>query len=276
MNNIHGWMEMYMERFPNLHAYIKHPDDIHKSTDDAIFLVTDDDPSLSIEWKQSNARRLICINHCSTYRIPGLRYYIGTRYFCNSPSMKWALPCWNIVDMQDKLKSVKQHDDGQVHLAFVGSGNIPYTYDDITKHFNNADGITFHIINRNIPSKLSKTNIHYYENTDVFTMISVLSACHFVFCDPTHPLQTAKEKDVMSAAVPLAFGTRCVLIMSKSWANFYCLRSPLRLTTMPMHISVDMFHANVHQVDKEFLELQRHRNNIFSDLMNEIFNSMKN
>lgn len=254
-NNFHGWLDMYIERFPNMK--LLPPTHLNPDDHTVIVLVTDDDPTFKQEWRETQKHKILYIHHFHVHRF-SCQHSIGTRFYPSMPHQAWAIPCWNVLGAQEKLALLS--NDATPHVALVGVSNVPASYEDLRHVFSNPDDIVFHVVNRTIHHKINAPNIVYHEGVSAKEMIDILGKCHFAACmEEVH-----RREHLLSAIVALAFGTKCALIMPTSWPAMYKLHSPV-VYDQKIHISTDMFDVN--RVDAEFCELTSQRDNLLDNFL---------
>ena len=256
------WKEYYENVF-NFKLNWYNVNDYDPNNYDYIILLTDDDYSFKEEWLKDHSTKIICIDHHASIRRENVSYRIGTRYFNLRPQCNWALPSYQIINIEEKKKILKENN--KINIMMLGTQNTPRSENILISLFNNFDDIEFHIVNRMIPYKYTKPNISIYQNCSVNTMISIAKKCDYVLCID-YPGNNEPINNSISSSVPLSFGTGCQLIIPSSWNNYYKFKSAITYDDT-IQLNKDM---KIDDVYDELNEIILHRNNTFNNIINHI------
>jgi hypothetical protein len=235
-----GWIQFYRSFFqkgiPNFVPFIIKPVNMFNSEFrkyDLIILTTDDDPAFKDGWI---SEKVVKISHVNFERRPLITKTIYNRpYDIVAP---WALPCFPIVNVDDKLTFFKK-GTGDINILLIGYYS---TYEfDIFNRMVCADGndrkIVLHFISRRtLPFQSTccerlKSNIStkFYVNIDTNDMFKLLGIADYLCIEcsshPTHHYES------MSGAIPTSFSCLTPLIIDKNMNSYYKFQNAIEYNT---------------------------------------------
>ena len=255
------WELLYNKIF-NINKEWLNPYSINIHNYDYIFLITDDDASLTHKINDTNYNKIICINHYDIIRNNNNIYeYINTRFFYNSIITNWALPCYNYISKKEKYNLLINK---KINIACIGVHNIPKSEEYLKKLFDNFFDINFHLIVRYTNFKINKyNNIKLYININTVDMINLVKTCNYILCfNNSYDLIYR----CMSGCIPLSFTLGCRLIIPDIWNKYYKFKSCI---TYKDKIITDNNLDYLNDLYDEQLNLINHRNTIFNDIINK-------
>jgi GR25 family glycosyltransferase involved in LPS biosynthesis len=261
------WKEYYENVF-NIKLNWYNVNDYDPANYDNIILLTDDDYSFKEEWLKNHSTKIICINHNGSRIRRRTSYHIGTRYFNLRPQCNWAIPSYQIINIEEKKKILKENN--KINILMLGTQNTPHSENILISLFDNFDDIEFHIINRMIPYKYTKQNISIYQNCSVDAMISIAKKCDYILCvDYTLENGHINKQPIhnsMSSSVPLSFSIGCQLIIPSAWNDYYKFKSAITYDDM-IHLNKE---TKLNDIYDELNEIILHRNNTFNNNIDHI------
>jgi hypothetical protein len=195
---------------------------------DAIFLLTDDDPTFH-EWDPC-IHKMICIDHYYVIRNPRpFAARIATRVFQNRPEAPHVLSICDAISFEDKMEIVQASN--KIHIMTLGSGTIPPDKTVLQELFGNdfEQKIELHIVTRTFalaptaPQEFADCpNIHLYHNATPDECFDLLRKCTFVLCYALHEHHTWHS---VSGAMFMAYMFGCKMIMPDEWQDVFQLDS---------------------------------------------------
>lgn len=218
-----SWKAYYDNMFDTGHKIWLHTcDSVDLSSYGVVFLLTDDDPTFTESMRNTYGSKTVCIEHWYKQRVPGFATHIGLRYSPLEPMRAFALPTYQAVSKEAKTFIVD--NDNTIHVALLGSCNVPTSPDALYNLFENTKGIMFHAMAREIQHDLSTaSNIKTYANIPTTQMFDVLNQCSYVMCIGSH----RHHEEIISGSIPLAFNVGARLIIPRSWNELYQFKSCL-------------------------------------------------
>jgi hypothetical protein len=216
------WYEYYNKLF-NIEMKWYSCNNFNPNNYDYIILLTDDDYSFKEEW--INKDKIIIIDHSAHIRRANNNVLerIGTRFFSNRPSCKWALPCYNGISKINKIKYLENED--KINIVCIGIQNRPPSIFFLKKLFNNFNNIIFHIISRNLDNiYLNYDNIKTYLYCPTKLMFEIVKKSHYILCID-NPHNSEPIANSMSGAIPISFSYGCNLIIPSIWQKYYNFKS---------------------------------------------------
>jgi len=226
-NNSLGWLEFYDSHFKEETFDFKYKNinefEYFKNNFDLIFITTDDDYEFKNEWINDKFinDKCISINHYYTIRRDEYKYNLGTRPFMDNSNEQWAIPCYKILNSNDKQNMF----ESEINIVIIGGLNDGLNYNIINRVESNNQ-IVLHVCGRN-PNSINIRNINNsniiiktYFNIDTIEMIGLLKKCDFILTDCSNNTNHINGK-TMSGVIPLAFSTLTPLIISTINNNIY-------------------------------------------------------
>jgi hypothetical protein len=276
-NHVHAttWKDFYTKLYPIF--YWTHYESFTFEYDryDYVFLITDDDFSLSDEFIFRNKKNMICIDHSYKYRRYSIDpfYHIGTRPFIQN-YRKWAIPCYPIInDVKEKV-DILTNNNNNIHIVILG-GQFEYNIKLINRISSKNNNIILHIISRTIHLKSlyaidKKFTLYLHENISVNKMMDILKRSKYIVCDMVNNRDHINGKS-MSGSIPFAFNMLSILIISNINNAFYDFKSALTFNLFSNEcIEID------NRIDNgEIQKIYDERNiliDIFHNHINEIMN----
>ena len=185
---------------------------------DVVFLVTDDNPKYG-HIRDIYKERTISIDHWYLPRCES-KVKVCTRKFFNRIDLPYAMPCYNIISIQDKFELIKSKS--RLQVIFVGRFNVPSSF--TFAFFSNFEDIDFHLIIWDMkPSyiKFLKDIPNFYIHSEIETedMMNLMKSAHYVFFNPSYIEGYPNHKT--SATLHLAVSTLVKPIIPKSWNDNY-------------------------------------------------------
>lgn len=237
--NNYKWLEFYESHFKNkLNFNFEYKDlnlvEQNLNLYDCVFIPTDDDPNIKHSWITSeNVNKFICLQHYYLLRNPIYKNYIALRPYDNSisPFVNWALPCYPIVNIEEKNIILKNKENNDINILILGGIREKYNHKVINRLFSLFNKkIIIHIIatylkNENIDllqSNLSKhltLHVHKGGGMDTCDMINIVENCDALLLDVTTNADHIDKS--MSGCIPLAFSCLTPLIISTRMNSFY-------------------------------------------------------
>ena len=189
---------------------------------DLIFVLTDDDSAFHDEWLNNYGHKIILIEHHNKIRRPqNIFNRIGVRFFNSRPLLKWILPCYNGISINNK----QQIQNNKINVSCVGTQNIPPSVEFLRLLFNNFDDITFHIIAYDIKNDLIADNIKLYPLCTTVKMFEVIKLSQYILF--IHHQTNGCDSCKMSGAIPIAFSYGCQIIIPELWQQYYSFKSAI-------------------------------------------------
>ena len=222
-----------------------------------VFLLTDDDNT----FKDNNKIKIICIEHIDYIRRINVKFRIGTRFFINRPECLWAIPCYNILNKQDKLDILNK--ENKINIVCLGK-NQPPKIDYLKNLFINFNEINFYLITREQQYNYEfYNNIFIYNNCLTNIMLDILTKSHYILClDLNNSDHYIKQS--ISASIPLSFNFGCQLIIPKLWQNNYNFKSIISYNKNKLILNKNI---NLDLIYEEQQEIINHRNKIFNQII---------
>ena len=164
-----------------------------------LFTTEDDKIQRQIYLTETHYKKSICIDHwyeIRNYKIP-LKNHIATRPFKNN-FRKWALPCYEYLNINEKLKYLKTDE---INLVILGGS--PYNMNLINKItcLDKNFKIKLNIISRNINKKYfinnlnnNNINIELHENLNTIQMIKYIIESDYILTDFSADLEHIYNK----------------------------------------------------------------------------------
>lgn len=264
--NDYNWLSFYKSHFTVKLQYNFKYDETSSFENnmhlyDLIVLATDDDPLFNTNWINStNIDKIICIQHYYLMRRHGFNHYLTTRPYDNSvsPFYIWALPCFPLVDVNEKNVAISQV---AINIAIIGGIYSKYNASIINRFcsvFNKP--IHIYIIARCINDThvddlrkhvSSNISLHIHKKLDTFEMFEIIKKMNYVFLDIT----TTSGHEYKSGSGAIAIGVTCLtsFLISKTTNRFYQFKNALEYDEN----SSDPIFLDIAPIDVESVELER-------------------
>jgi len=215
-NNM-DWLKFYLLTFPKNSFRLKKKNDYNPFNDyTKIILLTDDDFHFKNEWINN---KIICIDHDEKNRRDQIDIHIGTRYYPFRPYLDWALQVYKIIDINEKINISKKN------IVLIGN-NVRYFKTTHINRIKNFEDYNFILIDRFVydyidNSVKERSNITIYSQISTIKMIDILKESQYVFITDIED----KNKERISASIPLSLNCLCNMIMPKEMNKYYNFKS---------------------------------------------------
>lgn len=234
------------------------PNSLDCSKYNYIILLTDDDRNFPQDNFKNFSGKIISIDHCHEIRNGPVLERVCTRP--NNVNKLWAIPCYNINLLNDtKLSKIKD----KISIAIIGDSNRPINHETLKELFYNFNEIDFHVISYNILMS-STENIHCYLNLDADCMFSILEKCSYI-------LSFMRGKNyitsILTGAIPLAYTTKCKLIIPREAKKELGLKTPLSIEDLHNYKIEPLDKQIINEIDLELNMLIEHRNSTFKKIL---------
>jgi hypothetical protein len=271
--NNYKWLDFYESHFKNkLNFNFEYKDlnlvEKNLNSYDCIFIPTDDDPNIKPSWITSeNINKFICFQHYYLLRNPIYKNYITLRPYDNSksPFVNWALPCYPIVNIEEKNNILKNKENNDINILILGGIREKYNHSVINRIFSLFNKkIVIHIIATYLKSEhidllrssLSEhitLQVHKGGGMDTCDMVNIVKNCDAVLLDVTSNADHIDKS--MSGCIPLAFSCLTPLIISTRMNAFYKFKNVIeydQASQFPIFLS-----NNFCDLDNLYLERQQ-------------------
>lgn len=226
MGWIHFYSRLFQKGIPNFFPFFVKPIQLFNvefHQYDLIVLTTDDDRGFKDEWI---SEKVVKISHVNFERRPQILNTIYNRPY--DIRMPWALPCFPIVNVDDKLSKMKFSEDA-IDIVLIGD-YMTYQFNifnrmqcvdnsdkKIILHFVNRRPLPFQTSCRDLLNGNISTKFHVNLNTDdLFNLILDANyLCIECSSQPKH------YHNSMSGTIPLAFSCLTPLIIDKKMNAYY-------------------------------------------------------
>ena len=183
-------------------------------------LATDDDLSFNSENEDIN-NRTIRIDHDLLIRRIEIKKCIATRPFFNGLVRPWAIPCYPIINLNNRL-DIFSEKKSECHVLLLGNDHFYYT--SIINRLYSDRPIILHAISRDMKesrfSNLSENiTLKIYKNIHTIDLFKIAIKCDFILTDTNVSYHYENQK--MSGAIPLSFSILVPLIISKQTNSHY-------------------------------------------------------
>lgn len=194
--------------------------DSEKEQYDFYILVTDDDFSFKTDDENIN-NKTIRIDHVNLIRRPEINKCIATRPFFNGLVRPWALPCYPLISLNNKLDIVKNNNKNETHVLILGNDHKYHT--TIINRLYSEHPIFLHAVSREMDeSKFSNLNenitLKIYKDINTSELFRIAVNCDYLLTDCTN---IDYENRKMSGSIPLSFSILLPLIISKQTNSHY-------------------------------------------------------
>jgi hypothetical protein len=280
-SNTITWTKWYNKFFNNKVNWINSLK-INDNVDyDVIVLITDD--NLYANYVEEKHRhKAITIDHWYLQRNNDIRYHIGIRKFYNRPNLPYTIPCYRMINKEEKLELVK--NDNKIKVIFLGRYNIPSSLTFLL--FDNIKDIEFHIVRpkedkshfeylKNIP------NSYFYYNLETDELMELMKKCHYTFLMPSYIEGYQRQK--LSSIIPLSYSTLCQCIIPKSWNMDLNLKSVLLYDDLDylqpnkqIKLDINQFKLKISEINEERESLITHNIDVFDCAIDYIINKNQN
>jgi hypothetical protein len=255
------WMDFYNELFQIDVSYWKDPSSFYPDEFDKIFLVTDDDSSFQGGWYQVGSEKVICINHYYENRRHNLKYYIGTRYFPNAPTMKWAYQMYRAITKTEKTNILLSNN--KKYIVCIGESHPENNV--LEKIFENSQDFEFIVISRRIHHTSIHENVKYYLNLYQPLFFEILKKASYILC-----MDSSKNRtDSCTGAISMAFSFGCGIILPDTWQHHFQFKTAISYSTSYLYkINIPyMSIQRIHSIYQEQTEYIENRNQIFHQVV---------
>lgn len=238
-NNL-GWIDFYKSFFQknilNFVPFIIKPVNLFNfefNQHDLVILTTDDDPTFKDNWI---SEKVVKISHINFDRRPQITKTIYNRPY--DKPVPWALPCFPIVNVDDKLSFFKKCT-GDINILLIGHYS---THEfDVFNRMVCADGynrkIVLHFVSRReLPFQStchqrlkSEISTKFYIGFDTNDMFKLLGMADYL-CVECSSYLTHHSK-TMSGAIPTSFSCLTPLIIDKNMNSYYKFQNAIEYTT---------------------------------------------
>lgn len=195
--------------------------DSEKDQYNLFILVTDDDLSFNTENPEIN-NRTIRIDHSILVRRTEIKKCIATRPFFNGLVRPWALPCYPIITLNNRLEIIKNNNTDETHILILGNDHMYHT--PIINRLSSENPIVIHAVSRDMnESRFSKLKdnitLKIYKDIHALELFQIATKCNYVitdiFVNPNY------ENKKMSGSIPFSFSILVPLIISKQTNSHY-------------------------------------------------------
>ena len=236
---------------------------------DYIIIATDDDIcylSTMKYFEPINTTKIVTIEHSPKIRTPPVYKRVCVR-FNGRLDCEFALPVYYNINLQDKIKMLSE--EPKINVTIVGA-TFPKSKEILQKLFTNYSEIQFNIITRVYKNELEgESNIKIFKNCNTSLMMDIVQKSEYILCCEENPKHCF---EIMSGVIPLAFGSRCRLIIPKAWNEWYCLQTPIEYCSeSKIQLLKEIDHD---QIDKETYDLISKKNRIFDKIF-DVKNNLK-
>jgi hypothetical protein len=192
-----------------------------KSYYDLFILVTDDDLSFSTDNEEINDKT-IRIDHSILVRRTEIKKCIATRPFFNGLVRPWALPCYPLISLQNRLEIIKNNETYEKHILILGNDHMYHT--PIINRLYSEKPIILHAISRDMnESRFSKLKdnitLKIYKNIHALELFKIATKCNYILTDIF--INPNYENKKMSGSIPFSFSILVPLIISKQTNSHY-------------------------------------------------------
>lgn len=262
------WKNIY-EKIFNINMVWLSPTEFNPDDYELIILLTDDDMSFNEDWiNKYGSTKIICIDHWGYVRRKpkdnDFLERIGTRFFNIRPQCKWALPCYQVIDKNDKINNLLE--ENKINITCIGIQNRPPSGECLMQLFKNFNDLEFSVITRQLNNNYEGfNNIKTFEKCPTDKMMEILRKTHYVLCfDNPHNPQPINNS--ISAAIPLAFNFGCKLIIPKIWQKYYNFKNIIIYDENNMNAQLELNkNMNLDSIYNELYSLISHRNRVFDN-----------
>jgi hypothetical protein len=255
-----GWLKYYIKRWPGKFNLIlltnETKNNIVKQDYDAIIKLTDDD--FNFDEDLCITENVISIHHCGKRKINKLCKNLGTRPFILLPNLKWTLPIYRSMTIEEKLNKIKLNK-----IVCIGRANTPMIIENFQKNlmkdFNKYNIV---IIDRHVREEQFKhlQNVKCYQRLDALQMMEHLEDSAYCYIGDDNKDHVAGHS--MSGCIQMALGHLCCMIMPEQMNKFYKFKSVIEynyenlieLNYDIMRIDEDL-NENINRRDKELNKL---------------------
>lgn len=235
---------------------------------DVIFIPTDDDYGFKDEWIDE---RCIVIEHIYMQRRANYQHRIAVRPFKAGDALhdRWALPCYDIVTVTEKMGGRNMLPDAPLHVAIVGGhsehGNMDAKFINRLTSLHGTP-VKLHCVGaRWMPDRTPIDLTQLAAHIDLIAhgqlcandMIALLKTCDYVITDVNNTDHITGKS--MSGAIPLAFSTLTPIAMGKTNHSIYKFKTALEfdLRSSEPIVLTKMSHEMASAVAAERTELVR-------------------
>jgi mannosyltransferase OCH1-like enzyme len=249
-NNNMEWLKFYLLTFPTKSFTLKKLSTYEPINQySKILLLTDDDFVFKNSWINN---KVVCIDHFNINRRPQINTHIGVRYFTDRPYLDYCTQVYRLIDIETKQRISNKN------IVIIGNNARYFT----KKHINiikNFEEYNFIFIDRNLDTFLDESfklykNFKFYNSISTIDLIQILKESDYIFITDINE----KEKDKLSASIPLALNCLCTLIMPVKMNNYYKYKSVITYEN-----EINIIEPTYNLVLKDLEEQIIIRNNIF-------------
>jgi len=223
LHKSNGYIEVFKYLFENRNIEYRCMSlfNSEKEQYDFIVLITDDDLSFKTDDENIN-NRTIRIDHSILVRRTEIKKCIATRPFFNGLVRPWALPCYPVISLNNRLDIIKNNNKVETHVLILGNDHMYHT--TIMNRLYSEKTIVIHAISRDMNEyRFSKLNenitLKIYKDIHALELFQIATKCDYVLTDIF--INPDYENQKMSGSVPLSFSILLPLIISKQTNSHY-------------------------------------------------------
>jgi hypothetical protein len=222
LDRSNGYNELFKQLFENNNFEYRCMSlfDSEKEQYDFYILVTDDDFSFNTDNENVN-NRTIRIDHSIDVRRSEIKKCIATRPFFDFSIRPWALPCFPMLTLNNRLNYLKNNNKNETHVLILGHDYKYHT--TIINRLSSERPIFLHAVSREMDeSKFSNLNenitLKIYKDIETLELLRIAVKCDYFLTDCT---SINYENKQMSGSIPLSFSLLVPLIISKQTNSHY-------------------------------------------------------